>query len=91
MKLELTTINLILKNLNSLASLGEVVESKTHEENDYLGSYFVVKITKIKEIKEDLYIKVEDSEDSYSGNYTIDSIQFVKPTKVIVTDFETIK
>ena len=75
--------------MNSLKGLGEVVEQKTDEENNYQGDYHVIKLDE-KKFGKDVYIKVEDSTDSYGNEYTVDSIQIVQPTKTIITDFKSI-
>ncbi len=69
-----------------LDTIGDVSEKKTNEENNYCGCYTVVKLP--KEYGEEVYIKFDIYVDSYGDNERIENIQFVKPQRVIVTDFK---
>lgn len=87
-KLELKLLNQLLKKLNYLKNEGEVVEEKSKEENDYNNAYYVLKLN--SKYGEDLYLRVEIYEDSYGENERVESLQFVKPTKIVITDFEAL-
>jgi len=82
-------LNELLFDFGKLASYGEVVERKSKEENNYDFPYFVVKLNEAK-FGKDMFIKVDEYEDSYGENHKITGIQFVKPTKVVVTDFQSL-
>lgn len=87
-KISLDVLNTILKDIQNIGNKGEIVERKTTEENDYNGAYYVVKLNEDTYGK-DVYVKVDEYEDSYGDNYKITGVQFVKPTKVVVTDFQS--
>lgn len=89
--IKLTVVNEILNDLSNITKLGEVVEQVTRDsaEYDYEKTYFVVKLDAAR-FGEDMYVKCDDYTDSYGNNYEITGVQFVKPTKVVVTDFESL-
>lgn len=76
-EVNLTHINLLLKNMGKLT----IVEKSTEE---LLPSYY-----EVLELNNDLYLKVEYYKDSYGYNEFV-GMQFVKPTVIKLTEFQSI-
>lgn len=89
--MELTKVNKLLINLNLNTNKDlEFVERQELEKPEGQGSYgeyyLVYKIISEK----DMYIKITYVTDSYGENDIVSSIQFVKPKKVTITEFQTL-
>lgn len=76
-------VNEELANLFSFRNRNDVVESKY---NNYDGDDY-----EIYKLDGDIHVKFFIEEDSYSGNKTITGINFVRPTEVIMTNFQTLE
>lgn len=78
--MNLTEINKLLHNVNGL----EIAESRTPNDYDDDQSCY-----EIKKLSDKLYIKLDYYRDSY-GYKELIGIQFVEPTEVKITKFESL-
>ena len=86
-------LNKVLKEAmdENLKAIGEIVETKSSSENNWNGSYEIVKVNEDL-LGPDVYIKVTSEENSYNGYDEVTGVEFVqkKPKEVVITEFKTI-
>lgn len=73
-----------LSNFDELRKL-EVVEKKYYSEYETSGDFY-----EVFKVDDETYIRLIQYVDSYGQNATIEGLEIVKPTKVVVSGFETI-
>lgn len=88
----LTEVNEVLKNLSqwNLEKSYTKVATATNNEWNKEGSGYEGTRETIYDLKNGIFLKIIETQDSYGNDEQITGIQFVKPKEVLVTQFEAI-